>query len=49
MARRKAQSHALSEFGDRKATIFLKLRKNLSINPVHLEESPILPQLNDHL
>jgi hypothetical protein len=48
MARGKAQPHSLSEFSDRKATIFLQLSKNLSINPVHLEKHPLPAHLNDY-
>jgi len=49
MARGKAQPYTLGEFGDRKATVLLQLRKNLAINPVNLEESPRAQRSADYL
>jgi len=40
MAWGKAKAHTLGQFGDGQATILLQLRKNLSINSVHTENSP---------
>ena len=38
MARGEAQAHPICQFSERKSAIGLQLRKNISVNAIHMEE-----------